>query len=345
MIWSFVGQSGAWVSVPGLILLGALASARGTGTAAARVTVSGHVYLVHTQFEPVAGPGERDGDGDGDGGDGDGDSHGCDEQLIVELTDGTSEVINDPAPEWIALAVSAGGLQLRDTPMLTYPPIGGDGHGSHARGGLWFPADAVVPVALAAAAGQTDTWRNGTRRALVLRVSGLETPNSYTMAELSNAWFGTDGDPVNARERFSACSHQALMFEPAADTATGIIGGVLDVVLPFTNVTETNRIDLADQARGVAAAQLGVELGSYPGSGPYDHHMVCLPPGVPRDASGGSWAAFAGTNRQFSCYNDLWCLSVSAQVHEIGHNLGLGHAGEGACRLAWPCSPATALLN
>jgi len=82
----------------------------------------------------------------------------------------------------------------------------------------------------------------------------------------------------------------------------------------------------------VAAAQLGVELGSYPGSGPYDHHMVCLPPGVPRDASGGSWLAFAAVGGQFSCYNDLWCLSVSAQVHEIGHNLGLGHAGEGTER-------------
>ena len=28
-----------------------------------------------------------------------------------------------------------------------------------------------------------------------------------------------------------------------------------------------------------------------------------------------------------SYYNDHWCQSVSAQMHEVGHNLGLSHSG------------------
>ena len=30
-----------------------------------------------------------------------------------------------------------------------------------------------------------------------------------------------------------------------------------------------------------------------------------------------------------SVYSNDWCNYVSAQVHEVGHNLNLGHSGEG----------------
>lgn len=30
-----------------------------------------------------------------------------------------------------------------------------------------------------------------------------------------------------------------------------------------------------------------------------------------------------------SFYNNKWCSYPSAQVHEIGHNYGLGHSGHG----------------
>jgi len=31
-----------------------------------------------------------------------------------------------------------------------------------------------------------------------------------------------------------------------------------------------------------------------------------------------------------SVYNDEWCTYLSAQLHELGHNLNLGHSGEGS---------------
>lgn len=53
-----------------------------------------------------------------------------------------------------------------------------------------------------------------------------------------------------------------------------------------------------------------------------DRVMFCLPPGT------GSWVAFASLNHWRSVYNGNWCLSLSATMHELGHNLGLRHATE-----------------
>ena len=35
-------------------------------------------------------------------------------------------------------------------------------------------------------------------------------------------------------------------------------------------------------------------------------------------------------NSWMSVYKDSWCNYVSAQLHEVGHNLNLGHASEGS---------------
>lgn len=39
--------------------------------------------------------------------------------------------------------------------------------------------------------------------------------------------------------------------------------------------------------------------------------------------------AYAYLNQKISVYNDNWCLSLSGQMHELGHNLNLHHSGEG----------------
>ncbi|CAJ1954132.1 unnamed protein product [Cylindrotheca closterium] len=54
-----------------------------------------------------------------------------------------------------------------------------------------------------------------------------------------------------------------------------------------------------------------------------DHVMYCLPLG----AFGG--VGYSIMNRGLSVYNDKLCTSVSTQMHEVGHNLNLGHSSEG----------------
>ena len=39
--------------------------------------------------------------------------------------------------------------------------------------------------------------------------------------------------------------------------------------------------------------------------------------------------AFAGVNSWYSVYKNEWCGYSAVQMHEIGHNLGLDHSGEG----------------
>lgn len=52
--------------------------------------------------------------------------------------------------------------------------------------------------------------------------------------------------------------------------------------------------------------------------------MYCLPP------NSMSGIAYAYMNSWMSVYANDWCNYLSTQLHEVGHNLNLGHAGEGA---------------
>ena len=56
-----------------------------------------------------------------------------------------------------------------------------------------------------------------------------------------------------------------------------------------------------------------------------NHVMYCLPPGTM------SGIAYAFVNSWMSVYSDQWCTYVSAQMHELGHNIGLAHSGELTC--------------
>ena len=42
-----------------------------------------------------------------------------------------------------------------------------------------------------------------------------------------------------------------------------------------------------------------------------DHVLFCIPPGT------GSWVANAVTGHWRSQYNDYWCMSLSAVMHEV----------------------------
>ena len=47
-----------------------------------------------------------------------------------------------------------------------------------------------------------------------------------------------------------------------------------------------------------------------------------------------SGIAYAYMNSWMSVYKDNWCNYVSAQMHELGHNLNLGHSNEGGAAYA-----------
>ena len=55
---------------------------------------------------------------------------------------------------------------------------------------------------------------------------------------------------------------------------------------------------------------------------------MCLPYGSLSSGRAG-WLGYAYINHYLQVINNSWCGSPSVLVHELGHNLNLGHSGEG----------------
>eukprot|EP00536_Pseudo-nitzschia_multiseries_P013579 jgi/Psemu1/35665/gm1.35665_g len=144
----------------------------------------------------------------------------------------------------------------------------------------------------------------GTIKTLVARViDGNNVQPTANAWQLQNDIFD---DQINLKTQFAACSHNQAIIENS---------GIVDVKVSTRASQGSSAMEIA--ARAKAYEQYG-NL-----STKYDLVMFCMPPGS------GDWLAYAYINRWDSYYNDNWCRSVSAQMHEIGHNLGLGHSGKG----------------
>jgi len=63
----------------------------------------------------------------------------------------------------------------------------------------------------------------GTKTVLVVRVVATDSSTTASAAQLSDSVFGTNGDLVNLKTQYAACSHNQLQFQPA--TGTGITNG------------------------------------------------------------------------------------------------------------------------
>jgi hypothetical protein len=163
-----------------------------------------------------------------------------------------------------------------------------------------------------------------TKKILVVRViTADETSTTADEAALASNVFD---DEVNVAKQYKACSHGQLNFIKADNRAltgtddgdeTNITNGVTTVKIPGLvdqgPDTMNNAITLAlKQNFGVSSPnQLA------------HHVMYCFPPGT----MGG--IAYGYVDHWNTNYNNQWCGYLSTQMHEIGHNLNLGHSDEG----------------
>lgn len=154
-------------------------------------------------------------------------------------------------------------------------------------------------------------------------VTSCNDQTTATEAQLTSYIFD---DAVNLAKQYKACSHDQLnIIKPnnrsSNDTskASSIINGVLTVNINQCVATGSDDINMRNEITNQINAAFGVASPTEIA----DHFMYCLPP----SSMGG--IAYAFMNSWMSVYKNDWCNYVSAQMHEVGHNLNLGHAGEG----------------
>eukprot|EP00551_Chaetoceros_affinis_P010625 CAMPEP_0203670402 /NCGR_PEP_ID=MMETSP0090-20130426/6477_1 /ASSEMBLY_ACC=CAM_ASM_001088 /TAXON_ID=426623 /ORGANISM="Chaetoceros affinis, Strain CCMP159" /LENGTH=614 /DNA_ID=CAMNT_0050535253 /DNA_START=69 /DNA_END=1909 /DNA_ORIENTATION=+ len=164
----------------------------------------------------------------------------------------------------------------------------------------------------------------GNRSVLAIRVVGLDIATTASETVISEEIFGTTGaDQFNLKTGYTQCSNGDLNFLPTPDEpARSITNGVYTVFLN-ENISGLNNSELQTKVVNQATADLGT-LNTQ-----FDHVMLCLPP-----IAGFGGIAYAYVNWYLSVYKDAWCNYPSAQLHEIGHNIGLAHSNEGTTTYA-----------
>ncbi|GKY90412.1 hypothetical protein MPSEU_000015000 [Mayamaea pseudoterrestris] len=155
---------------------------------------------------------------------------------------------------------------------------------------------------------------SGKQTIFILRVSTTDSEPTYSLPALKRQIVGrttTDTSP-SIREQYSKCSFNQLNFVYADGQTVEINASVTAFATPAALVDAALQ-RLAALRRVSSVSTLATRM------------MIVLPPGT----LGTPWLSNAGVNYWRSTYNDKWAMSLSAGMHEIGHNLGLLHSGEG----------------
>jgi Gametolysin peptidase M11 len=229
----------------------------------------------------------------------------------IEYTGGPNEVST-----WECLLDPADGTAFVEVEGLDLSRAVSSETTLFAEGMAVVDVSAVVPAGSTPVFGQANRrrdrqlqQRSGTIQVVVVRITCGFNQVTRDLATIKSDVFS---DPACLKSQLQACSNQRLQVQP------GPFDGGIDVSISACSSQV--------EARNSATAVLQSRLGRHPESIPNTYFMYCIPPNLSEKWAGLAYAFVGGS---ISVYNDLFCSYVSAQVHEIGHNFNLGHAGEG----------------
>jgi len=125
------------------------------------------------------------------------------------------------------------------------------------------------------------------------------------------------------KSQMAACSYNKLRIQPNTDYGGN---GVYDLKVDHDLSKDSSRTALYNAAK----KKFNEEFGSPYDKSKFDLILFCHPPEAIDSVSEKSdWNAWGETNGPISGYSDVWCGAAAGQMHEVGHNIGLGHSGEG----------------
>lgn len=162
----------------------------------------------------------------------------------------------------------------------------------------------------------------GNRTVLVVRVSGTAESLLETVAQMEGSVFGLGGQPLinSVRAQFGRCSFSKMDFVPATGFDQFFFNGVVNIQLPYS-LRGRNVLRVLGDA--MAAVGELLQIDSLEGS--FNHLIFCFARGTTLSRSP-DWLAFATLRGYTSAFNSGRCDSLTALMHEIGHNLGLVHS-------------------
>ena len=146
--------------------------------------------------------------------------------------------------------------------------------------------------------GSTDhAATTGQKTLAVVRISTRDSTPTHDAQTIQTTLFNPN--TVNLRTQYMNCSFGQLEWVLAP-------GGVVEVFVDQPIADFTTGSSLVTAAQDVMTETMGIDPSTLG-----DKVMMCLPPGT------GGWIASSGVNHWRSQFNDEWCLSLTATMHEM----------------------------
>jgi hypothetical protein len=129
-------------------------------------------------------------------------------------------------------------------------------------------------------------------------------------------------DQHNLKSQMKACSYNKARITKTDHSKAP--NGIAEIQMSIAiEDGKTLHYDVASSARAATSSYFGTSnLENL-----FDIVIYCNPPGTVSTNGKKGWLAYAYVGGIDSYYNDEWCGSLSALMHEVGHNFGLRHSG------------------